>query len=35
MIGLQVLIGVKKNIVVFWVATLCSLVDIYRRFGGT
>ena len=35
MIRLQVLMTVKKNIAVFWVVKLCSLVDIYRRFGGT
>jgi len=31
----QVLMAVKKNIAILRVVTLCSLVDIYTRFGET
>jgi hypothetical protein len=29
----EVLTGLKSEVVVFWVVTLCSNVVVYRRFG--
>jgi hypothetical protein len=32
---LQVLTAVTMNSTIFWDATLCSLIEVHRRFGGT
>jgi hypothetical protein len=33
--GFDVLTAASMKMAVFWVVALCSLVEIYRRFGGT
>jgi hypothetical protein len=33
-VGFEVLTAVSTKMVVFWVATPCSLVEVYQRFRG-
>jgi hypothetical protein len=34
-VGFEVLTAVSTKMAVFWVVAPCSLVEVYRRFGGT
>jgi hypothetical protein len=33
-VGFEVLTAVSAKMAVFWVVALCSLVEVYQRFGG-